>query len=122
EMRQQMSDVLARLAAALSAGSVDPSTAGWEAIRDQLGTISRTRSRQGFSPRETALLVFALKGTIFKRLRAALADKPAELADATWDTSVLFDSLGLYTVESSLRSREEIIARQQQELLELSTP
>ena len=122
EMRQQMNDLLGRLSGALAAGSTDANSAAWEPIRDQLAAVSRTRLRQGFSPRETALLVFALKRTIFGRLRAALAHKPAELADATWETSALFDSLGLFTVEASLRAREEIIARQQQELLELSTP
>jgi rsbT co-antagonist protein RsbR len=84
--------------------------------------MSRTRARQGFSPRETAQVVFALKKPLFDRLRTALSANPGQLAMATWETSVLFDSLGLHTVEATLRSREEIISRQQQELLELSTP
>jgi len=122
EMKQQMRDIAGRLAAAFAHGSLDAADGAWDAAREQLGAMSRTRARQGFSPRETALLVFALKKPIFNRLRTALGSTPAELADATWQTSVLFDSLGLYTVEATLRSREEIISRQQQELLELSTP
>jgi rsbT co-antagonist protein RsbR len=122
EMKQQMKDILGKLAAAFSGGGVDPEHPAWETIREQLNSMSRARARQGFSPRETALMVFALKKPLFTRLRTALADNPAELADATWQTSVLLDSLGLFTVEATLRSREEIIARQQQELLELSTP
>jgi rsbT co-antagonist protein RsbR len=121
EVKQQMRDLLGRFIAAFGGGGLDPSALSWEAMRDQLAAISRTRARQGFSPRETAVLLFALKRPLFNKLRSALPD-PRELADTTWETSVLLDSLGLYTVESSLRSREEIIARQQQELLELSTP
>jgi rsbT co-antagonist protein RsbR len=122
EVRQQMQDFMGRLSAALAGGALDPNSDSWEPVRDQLAAMSRTRARQGFSPRETALVVFSLKRTIFNRLRTAVGKDPAELADAIWETSVLFDSLGLYTVEATLRSREEIIARQQQELLELSTP
>jgi rsbT co-antagonist protein RsbR len=121
EMKQQMRDLLGRFVSAISGGGLDPNAASWEPIREQLASISRSRSRQGFSPRETALLLFALKRPLFTTLRAAIPDS-RELADATWETSVLLDSLGLYTVEASLRSREEIISRQQQELLELSTP
>jgi rsbT co-antagonist protein RsbR len=36
--------------------------------------------------------------------------------------STVLDRLGLYTVEAFQRSRDQIVARQQQELLELSTP
>jgi rsbT co-antagonist protein RsbR len=35
---------------------------------------------------------------------------------------VLLDKLGLHTAEVFIRSRQEIIARQQQQMLELSTP
>jgi rsbT co-antagonist protein RsbR len=122
DMKQQIRDMLGRLSSGMAGGSLDPNSSAWEAVREQIASMSRTRARQGFSPRETALAVFALKKPFFNRLRAALASNPAELAEATWETSVLFDSLGLFTVEATLRSREEIIARQQQELLELSTP
>ncbi|HEX7708910.1 MAG TPA: STAS domain-containing protein [Thermoanaerobaculia bacterium] len=122
EIKQHMQDFMGRLSAALSGGALDPNSNAWEPVRDQLAAMSRTRARQGFSPRETALIVFSLKRTVFNRLRTAVGKDPAELADAIWETSVLFDSLGLFTVEATLRSREEIIARQQQELLELSTP
>jgi rsbT co-antagonist protein RsbR len=38
------------------------------------------------------------------------------------ETSALFDRMGLFTIEEYQRSRESVIMRQQQELLELSTP
>jgi rsbT co-antagonist protein RsbR len=40
----------------------------------------------------------------------------------TWKFNELLDKLGLFTTEVFLKSREEIINRQQQDMLELSTP
>src|SRR5207253_11030904 len=84
DMKQQMRDILARLSTGMSGGSLDPNASAWESVREQLASMSRTRARQGFSPRETALAVFSLKKPFFKRLRAALASDPAALAEATW--------------------------------------
>ena len=59
---------------------------------------------------------------------AALCASPAEGRERTsggardLDRHRLLDRLGLYTTESDVRTREEVIRRQQQELLELSTP
>src|SRR6185437_15396613 len=39
-----------------------------------------------------------------------------------WGATLLLDKLGLYTTELFLKSRDAVIARQQAELLELSTP
>lgn len=93
----------------------------WSEVKGMLGDISRSRALQGFSPTETALFVFSLKETLFNRLRTQLKD-PKELAEETLMASKLLDLLGLYTTEVYQRSREEVIRRQQQELLELSTP
>jgi rsbT co-antagonist protein RsbR len=68
------------------------------------------------------MFVFSLKQPLFTRLRDSLRSEPATLADLTWMISTLFDELGLYTTEVFQASREQVIVRQQQELLELSTP
>jgi rsbT co-antagonist protein RsbR len=96
--------------------------AAWEGVRGLLGEISVSRARQGFSPSETATFVFSLKQPLFARLRAELAQDSRALADETWTATRLLDGLGLYTTEVYQKGREEIIVRQQQELLELSTP
>ena len=44
------------------------------------------------------------------------------LAQQIWQATQLLDQLGLFTIECYQRTREELIGRQQQELLELSTP
>ena len=67
------------------------------------------------------MFVFSLKRPLFDALRAELADQPDALVE---DTGIdqLLDKLGLYTTEVYQKGREEVIVRQQQEMLELSTP
>jgi rsbT co-antagonist protein RsbR len=87
-----------------------------------LGSFSRSRALQGFTPSETATFIFSIKGPLFTLLRDELKGKPQQLADQTWLASKLLDKLGLCTAEVYAESREDIIKRQTQELLELSTP
>jgi rsbT co-antagonist protein RsbR len=93
----------------------------WKSVKDMLGEVSRARVAQGFSPSETATFVFSLKQPVFEMLRRELRDAE-ELCREIWVTTALLDKLGLYTTEAYLQSRESIILRQQQELMELSTP
>lgn len=99
----------------------DQNTESWKSVKNLLADLSQSRAAQGFSPSETATFVFSLKQPIFDMLRRGLSDME-ELVREMWLTNALLDKLGLYTVEVYLQSRESIISRQQQELLELSTP
>lgn len=121
ELRQQAAEFLMLFRQAMQRGGEDVAGADWEPVRDLLGSISRSRAVQGVTPTETAMFVFSLKLPLFERLRERVTE-PAELGAATWKATVLLDRLGLFTTEVYQRSREEVIARQQQELLELSTP
>ena len=94
----------------------------WSPMRSLLEQFSRDRAVQGFTPTQTATLVFSFKDPLFARLRAEYSKDPEGLATETWIASLLLDKLGLYTVEVFQQTREEVITRQQQELLELSTP
>jgi rsbT co-antagonist protein RsbR len=85
-----------------------------------LSSLSRSRARQGFTPTETATFVFSLKQPIYDLLRRE--QKGEQLTETSWAATTVLDALGLYTTETYQKGREEIIARQQQELLELSTP
>ncbi len=91
-------------------------------LRAMLERLSRARGEQGFSPRETATFVFSLKRPIFSRLRRELEGSAAALAEETWNATALLDRLGLYTTEAYQTGREQVIQRQQMEMLELSTP
>jgi rsbT co-antagonist protein RsbR len=94
----------------------------WDDMREFLSGISRSRAQQGFSPSETATFIFSLKQPLFAVMRQELEDDSKKLADEMWVATALLDKLGLYTTEAYQKGREEVINRQQQELLELSTP
>jgi len=55
-------------------------------------------------------------------LRKDVGDNAKALATELWQATTLFDRLGLYTTEAYQQSRNDVIGRQQAELLELSTP
>jgi rsbT co-antagonist protein RsbR len=122
DLREQSRQFLSGFRRGLAAGelaSIDGP--GWEETRAILENISVARARQGFSPRETATFVFSLKEPIFHLLRRELGDSAATI-DEIWAMSALLDRFGLHTGDVYQRGREEVILRQQQELLELSTP
>ena len=123
ELQGQCQEFLSLLATAMASGNTEDITAeGWRQVRDFLSGISRSRGRQGFSPSETAMFVFSLKRPLFARMSKEFANDAAALARETWSATEMIDRLGLLTTEFYQKTREEVITRQQQELLELSTP
>jgi rsbT co-antagonist protein RsbR len=103
-------------------GGADLESPAWASMRTLLGDLSTARARQGFSPSETATFIFSLKEPLFARLQRELANDPATFARELWGGTVLLDRLGLYTTELHQKGRDDVIARQQKEMLELSTP
>lgn len=123
ELREQSLEFLSAFSRALQNGKTfDTESPAWSEVRDVLKHLSRIRASQGFTSGETATFVFSLKQPVFASLRKELGRDPAALAEETWAISTLIDQLGLYTVDLYQKGREEVIARQQQELMELSTP
>jgi rsbT co-antagonist protein RsbR len=112
---------LLRSAVAQSGDSMDISKPQFGEVKEFLAEISRTRAQQGFTPTETALFVLSMKKPIFTALRAEYKD-PQMFADHSWAAGEVLDRLALYTTEIHQKTREELIARQQQDMLELSTP
>jgi rsbT co-antagonist protein RsbR len=122
EIERQSREFLdAFVQAAQSGAAGDINGHGWDAVRDLLRRVSASRAMQGFSPSETATFVFSLKQALFRHMREAVAD-PQAAADEMWTATRMLDALGLLTTEAYQQTREEVISRQQQELLELSTP
>ncbi|MEU5881447.1 STAS domain-containing protein [Spirillospora sp. NPDC047279] len=89
-------------------------------LRPVLADLSRSRARQGFTPTETAVSVFALKQAVFSILDGADAD--AQVYREFVLFSSVLDDLGLHTFETFVATREQVIADQTESLLELSTP
>ena len=122
ELKGQAEEFIRLLTKAAEGGRLDDlSTDSWKPVRAFLTQLSADRARQGYSSSQTATVVFSLKEPIFTLLRRETTDAET-LATTTWELSALLDKLGLLTVAAFQDSREAVIARQQEEMLELSTP
>jgi rsbT co-antagonist protein RsbR len=118
ELQRQSKDFLTAFRHGASSGKFDDIMgADWTHAREVLADISRSRARLGFTPTETATFVFSLK----QPLARALSNKSTG-RDELWTLNILLDKLGLFTTELYQKSREEVIQKQQREMLELSTP
>ena len=122
DLRTQCSRFIKLLRQGVESGNSDLQTSAWQPVRDQLAEVSRSRAQQGFTPTETATFVLSAKKPLFTLLRDQMGNDAGALAAELWTTTELIDSLGLFTTEMYLKTREEIIRRQQEEMLELSTP
>lgn len=120
ELRDQSREFLSLYTHAMQSGA-DIEDGMWKPIKDFLGQITRSRVLLGFTPSETATFIFSLKQPLFDVIRVAVKD-PKDLVADMWATTTLLDKLGLHVMELHQQNREEVIHRQQEELLELSTP
>ncbi|HEY9619588.1 MAG TPA: STAS domain-containing protein [Crinalium sp.] len=122
ELREECREFLGLFRSAVQSGNLtDVHTTEWKTVRELLTSISRGRSHKGFTPSETAMFVFSFKQPLFQQLQQSVED-PVALVKEIWLATNLLDQLGLLTTEAYQKSRDEIIIRQQEELLELSTP
>jgi rsbT co-antagonist protein RsbR len=122
EVRRECTEFMDLIRSAAQSGSMDVRSPSWSPVRDFLNQISRSRALAGANPTQTATFVFSLKRPIFDRLRVEAGKDADLLADQIWAVTQLVDELGLLTTEAFSKTREEVIGRQQQEMLELSTP
>ena len=123
ELNAQCEEFLRLLADATSKGNItDISKPEFGPLKEMLASITRSRSEQGLKPSETAMFIFSLKKPLFSRLRREMADDPALLIDEVWAITELIDKLGLFSMEVYQKGREAVIGRQQEDMLELSTP
>ncbi|MES2208134.1 MAG: STAS domain-containing protein [Pseudomonadota bacterium] len=123
ELREQCKEFLHYfIAATRTENTLTIKSAEWEPVLKLLAEVSQRRNEQGFSPSETATFVFSFKKPFFKALTKNVGNDAVKLSEAVWSATYLLDKLGLYTTEVYQKAREEIIMRQQQDMLELSTP
>jgi len=123
ELKNDSSRLLTLVREMISAGGgLDLKTSEWGRVRDLLGDISRRRANLGFSPTETATFVFSLKQPLFDLISRNSSGNHRQAEEQIWSATTLLDKLGLYTTEAFQKTREDLISRQQQEMLELSTP
>ena len=96
--------------------------AAWREVRAALAALSQSRAAQGATAGDTSQFVLAIKKPLFSGLQRHLSSEPQQALDGTWAASTLIDKMAQFTATTYQRSREDVIQRQQQELLELSTP
>ena len=123
ELEEQCGALLNAIVAGVkTSGPTEIASAGWNQARDLLQEISVSRARQGFSPVDVATFVLSLKQPLFASIRSSLSNNQDKMFDTVWSATELLDRLALVTSEAYMTAKEELISRQQQELMELSTP
>jgi rsbT co-antagonist protein RsbR len=124
QLRSQSQRFLNEMRSALQQGGASDriEAEDWENVRTLLAELSSERAALGFTPSETATFVLSLKQPLLQRMRRELRGDAERLAEDVWHVTALLDQLALFTMEAFQKSREEVIGRQQQEVLELSTP
>jgi rsbT co-antagonist protein RsbR len=112
----------ARLREALQAGG-DPEIFGTRLgrLRQRLESLSRSRAAQGQSAGDTSAFVLAFKRPSSAWSSRSWASAQQQMA-LVWIVTQVVDKMAQWTVTTYQQTREEIIKRQQQDLLELSTP
>ncbi|WP_426514307.1 STAS domain-containing protein [Dactylosporangium sp. McL0621] len=120
ELVRQVREVYVALMGMLEgAGDGELAGAGSSESRAALGELSRSWARQGFTPTETANLVFTIKEVM---LSLSESDDSDQVPVDFLVLSLVVDEMGLYTFDTYTKARESIIADQTEQLLELSTP
>jgi len=122
DLRAQCSQFLGLMRRALDEGGSTFKSPAWDKVRVMLAELSRSRAQQGFTPSETATFVFSAKRPLFSQFQQIYKNDADGLAREIWAATELLDAMGLYIGEIYQKSREDTIKRQQEELLELSTP
>lgn len=123
EMESQSRELMDAIAGGARSGDVtNIDGPAWSQTRDILTAISASRAKQGFTTGETATFVLSLKQPLFNAVRRENASDTVALFGDIWNATLLVDKLALLTADAFQATREKFIARQQEELMELSTP
>ena len=123
DLQQQTSDFLQLILEGIRNDSGSNIAApGWADTRRFLEGLSNSRALLGYDSHQTAYFIFALKGPLFAALQEYYRDQPATLAEQLLEVSGLLDTFAMHTIRTYQKTREAVIKRQQEELLELSTP
>ena len=115
--RQELEAELRTLYTALASDATGPDANTLDEVRSIVGELSRSRARQGFSPRETAAAITSLRDSAVPLVRQGTVS-----VDDLMCVSSFVDDLALLTFETYVTARERVIADQSEQLLELSTP
>lgn len=117
---QQVVDMLARSIRESDNGEFD--SPAFDEMRVFLNEISHARAVKGYTPLENATYILSLRNTLLPLLAEELEGNFDVLVSEMQSFTTLLDKMGLVMVENYIRSREEIIRQQREDMMELSTP
>lgn len=120
EVVSQSTDFLKLFSDAVSSGKQDIEDEAWDDTLAMLKEVALYRSQRGLKPSETATFVLSLKEALFSRLLSQ--ESKDGLLEQLWAVTTCVDRLGLYVMDLFIEKREDVIERQREELLEVSTP
>lgn len=121
--RTEAAAILATLLPALQSNQAHGGGSGaWQPVKTALEELSASRAAQGITAGSTSAFVLALKQPVFAGLQKQFPSDTQTLVQAISELSALVDTMAQWTIDAYQRTREQLIARQQEELLELSTP
>src|SRR5215210_2886705 len=123
ELRRQSEQIVDMLARSVrDSGGDDFDSPAFDEMRAFLFEISHARAVKGYTPLENATYILSLRNTLIPLMAEELEGNSDALVSEMMYFTKLLDKMGLVMVESYIRSREEIIRQQRQDMLELSTP
>lgn len=121
DLKRQATELL-RLFTAASRESTDVTSEAFTSVREYARETARSRAAAGFTAAETAMFVLSLKQPVFNALRDSLNSNPQQLVTQIWTVGNMLDKIGMFTVDAAIEVRDQVITRQQEEMMELSTP
>ena len=122
DLRTQSAELLDEILNAIKQDNfTDIEAREYEKVTEMLASISLSRATQGYSPRETGYFVLSLKEALVKVLEKETKDLKT-LYQETLKVNKLIDNLSMFTFETFIKGREEVILRQTTEIAEISTP
>ncbi len=123
ELESQAAEMLAAIVDVPAGTSLENFNApAWQPLKSMLANLSISRATSGFTPSETAIFVLSLKPSLFFVARAQRGDSADDLFSDVLVINDFVDKLALHTTDSYIHGRDQVIVRQQEEMLELSTP
>lgn len=123
EIRSQSEQMLGAFVKGVSTTlSEDIFAPEFDELRSTLAEWSINRAKEGYSPSQTASSVFSLKEALLSRLETATGQAENDSFGEFASYLRILDRLGLFTFENFVKGREEVIKRQTEEIMELSTP
>jgi rsbT co-antagonist protein RsbR len=122
DLRLQSEELLNAIIDSLTNENIDNHySSDFDIVEEILSSISISRAKQGFSPRETGLYILTLKESLLDTVQADIKDPEVRFIE-TMAISRLIDSFSVTTFETFIKGREEVILRQTDEISEISTP